>query len=235
MTIEDAFIMQRARQLYWQGYPPAEIARLMGINPNTVLLPEKRDEWDTTPPIQRVTTSIDARLIQLTGKDKKTGGDFKEIDLLTRQLKSWITVRLRRSRRRRSAKAKLFQRRRSALRVNIIDSLHWHQKGWYENHHHRKLHDPEKPAGWGDVVFCPRGNRCARYPVTREIQASAQPDILSASRRQAYQFRSFICSAAEEVDVELKGGDMIQLFNGAELHFRYVCGDSAVLHRQPVF
>jgi hypothetical protein len=26
MAIEEAFIMQRARQLYWQGYPPAEIA-----------------------------------------------------------------------------------------------------------------------------------------------------------------------------------------------------------------
>jgi hypothetical protein len=25
MAIEEAFIMQRARQLYWQGYPPAEI------------------------------------------------------------------------------------------------------------------------------------------------------------------------------------------------------------------
>lgn len=87
MAIEEAFIMQRARQLYWQGYPPAEIARLMGINPNTVYSWKKRDEWDTTPPIQRVTTSIDARLIQLTTKDKKTGGDFKEIDLLTRQLK----------------------------------------------------------------------------------------------------------------------------------------------------
>ncbi|HHG7041962.1 TPA: helix-turn-helix domain-containing protein, partial [Klebsiella pneumoniae] len=79
MAIEEAFIMQRARQLYWQGYPPAEIARLMGINQNTVYSWKKRDEWDATPPIQRVTTSIDARLIQLTTKDKKTGGDFKEI------------------------------------------------------------------------------------------------------------------------------------------------------------
>ena len=70
MAIEEAFIMQRARQLYWQGYPPAEIARLMGINEHGVLM-EKRDEWDTTPPIQRVTTSIDARLIQLTTKDKR--------------------------------------------------------------------------------------------------------------------------------------------------------------------
>lgn len=36
MAIEEAFIMHRARQLYWQGYPPAEIARLMGINQNTI-------------------------------------------------------------------------------------------------------------------------------------------------------------------------------------------------------
>jgi uncharacterized protein YjcR len=47
MAIEEAFIMQRARQLYWQGYPPAEIARLMGINQNTVYSWKKRDEWDT--------------------------------------------------------------------------------------------------------------------------------------------------------------------------------------------
>lgn len=85
--IQDAFVRQRARQLYWQGYPPAEISRLMGINQNTIYAWKKRDGWDETPPVQRVTQSIDARLIQLTEKQDKTGGDFKEIDLLTRQLK----------------------------------------------------------------------------------------------------------------------------------------------------
>ncbi|EGM8927188.1 terminase [Escherichia coli] len=56
-------------------------------NPNTIYAWKKRDQWDETPPVQRVTQSIDARLIQLTEKQNKTGGDFKEIDLLTRQLK----------------------------------------------------------------------------------------------------------------------------------------------------
>ena len=59
--IQDAFVRQRARQLYWQGYPPAEISRLMGINPNTIYAWKKRDQWDETPPVQRVTQSIDAR------------------------------------------------------------------------------------------------------------------------------------------------------------------------------
>ncbi|EFJ7485146.1 helix-turn-helix domain-containing protein, partial [Escherichia coli] len=44
--IQDAFVRQRARQLYWQGYPPAEISRLMGINPNTIYAWKKRDQWD---------------------------------------------------------------------------------------------------------------------------------------------------------------------------------------------
>ena len=70
-----------------RGYPPAEISRLMGISQNTIYSWKKRDEWDDTPAIQRVTQSMDARLIQLTDKKEKTGGDFKEIDLLTRQLK----------------------------------------------------------------------------------------------------------------------------------------------------
>ena len=39
--IQDAFVRQRARQLYWQGYPPAEISRLMGNKPEHDLCVEK--------------------------------------------------------------------------------------------------------------------------------------------------------------------------------------------------
>lgn len=111
--IQDAFVRQRARQLYWQGYPPAEISRLMGINPNTIYAWKKRDQWDETPPVQRVTQSIDARLIQLTEKQNKTGGDFKEIDLLTRQLKNCMMAsRMRRPQERKAGrKLKIISRR----------------------------------------------------------------------------------------------------------------------------
>jgi hypothetical protein len=64
------------------------------------------------PPIQRVTTSIDARLIQLTGKDKKTGGDFKEIDLLTRQLKKLDNGTAATQPKKRSAKSKTISQSR---------------------------------------------------------------------------------------------------------------------------
>lgn len=126
--IQDAFVRQRARQLYWQGYPPAEISRLMGINPNTIYAWKKRDQWDETPPVQRVTQSIDARLIQLTEKQNKTGGDFKEIDLLTRQLKNCMMAsRMRRPQGRKAGRknSKIISRRNRLPHCGKKSSAGW--------------------------------------------------------------------------------------------------------------
>ncbi|MGP2846352.1 terminase large subunit domain-containing protein [Serratia marcescens] len=220
MTVQETFTRHRARQLYWQGYPPAEIARLMGINQNTVYAWKKRDEWDETPPIQRVTTSIDARLVQLTGKDKKSGGDFKEIDLLTRQLKKLDNGTPATQPKKKVRKKQNFfsESQIAQLRQNILGSLHWHQRGWYDNNHYRNraiLKSRQVGATW---YFAREALLRALSDDVKETYQRNQI-FLSASRRQAYQFRNFIRSAAAEVDVELKGGDMIQLFNGAELHF----------------
>ncbi|AGR58513.1 Phage terminase ATPase subunit [Salmonella bongori N268-08] len=44
-----------------------------------------------------------------------------------------------------------------ALREKIMGSLAWHQRGWYEQRHHRKPYDPEVPPDWRNLVFCTRG------------------------------------------------------------------------------
>ena len=218
--IQDAFVRQRAKQLYWQGYPPAEIARLMGINQNTIYAWKKRDEWDETPPVQRVSQSMDARLIQ---QKDKTGGDFKEIDLLTRQLKKLSDGQpagagTGKKPRKRKLKNHFTEEQVVALREKILDSLSWHQRGWYEQRHHRNrmiLKSRQIGATW---YFAREALLDAlRDDVTYPYQRNQI--FLSASRRQAHQFRGFIQKMAEEVDVELKGGDKIVLSNGAELHF----------------
>lgn len=221
--IQDAFVRQRAKQLYWQGYPPAEISRLMGINQNTIYAWKKRDEWDETPAIQRVSQSIDARLIQLTDKDAKTGGDFKEIDLLTRQLKKLSDGQPSPSvpgkkPRKRKLKNHFTEEQITALREKIMGSLAWHQHGWYEQRHHRNrmiLKSRQIGATWyfAREALLDALRDDVKYPYQRN------QIFLSASRRQAHQFRGFIQRVAEEVDVELKGGDKIVLSNGAELHF----------------
>ncbi|MCL8360410.1 helix-turn-helix domain-containing protein, partial [Escherichia coli] len=50
--IQDAFVRQRARQLYWQRYPPAEISRLMGIYPNTIYAWKQRETCDEQTLVQ---------------------------------------------------------------------------------------------------------------------------------------------------------------------------------------
>lgn len=221
--IQDAFVRQRAKQLYWQGYPPAEIARLMGINQNTIYSWKKRDEWDDTSPVQRVSQSMDARLIQLTDKKDKTGGDFKEIDLLSRQLKKLSDGQptgagTGQKTRKRKLKNHFTDEQRVALREKILDSLSWHQRGWYEQRHHRNrmiLKSRQIGATWyfAREALLDALRDDVKYPYQRN------QIFLSASRRQAHQFRGFIQKVAEEVDVELKGGDKIVLSNGAELHF----------------
>lgn len=221
--IQDAFVRQRAKQLYWQGYPPAEIARLMGINQNTIYSWKKRDEWDETPPVQRVSQSMDARLIQLTDKKDKTGGDFKEIDLLTRQLRKLsdgqqAETGAGKKLRKRKLKNHFTEEQIVALREKILDSLSWHQRGWYEQRHHRNrmiLKSRQIGATWyfAREALLDALRDDVKYPYQRN------QIFLSASRRQAHQFRGFIQRVAEEVDVELKGGDKIVLSNGAELHF----------------
>ncbi|ECI2262988.1 oxidoreductase [Salmonella enterica subsp. enterica] len=227
--IQDTFVRLRAKQLYWQGYPPAEIARLMGISQNTIYSWKKRDEWDETPPVARVTQSIDARLVQLTGKPDKTGGDFKEIDLLTRQLKKLSDgqpgdANGTKKPRKRKLKNHFTEEQITALREKVMGSLAVHQRDWYDAlavceaadcRNRMILKSRQIGATWyfAQEALLRALRDTVEYPYQRN------QIFLSASRRQAYQFKGVIQRLAEEVGVELKGGDKIVLSNGAELHF----------------
>ncbi len=99
-----------------------------------------------------------------------------------------------------------------------MDSLSSHQRKWYENRHHRNrmiLKSRQISATWyftrEALLDALRDD--VKYPYQRN------QIFLSASHRQAHQFKGFTQKVAEEVDVELKGGDKIVLCNSAEPHF----------------
>ncbi len=201
----------------------------MGINPNTIYAWKKRDQWDETPPVQRVTQSIDARLIQLTEKQNKTGGDFKEIDLLTRQLKKLHdgqpdVMAAGKKGRAKKLKNHFTPEQIAALREKIISRLEWHQRGWFDS-----LTLCREAGIRNRMILKSRQIGATWYFAQEALLMALRDDVaqpyqrnqifLSASRRQAFQFKSIIQKVAAEVDVELKGGDKIILSNGAELHF----------------
>ena len=77
---------RQAKFLYWTGWRVTDIADYLGEKERTVHSWKSRDEWDRADNVERIGGALEARLVQLILKDGKTSGDFKEIDLLHRQL-----------------------------------------------------------------------------------------------------------------------------------------------------
>ena len=72
-----------ARSLYWQGWKITAIGRHLGLKPATVHSWKQRENWDGGTPMQRVASSIEARLIQLVNLPNKSDGVYKEMRQLS--------------------------------------------------------------------------------------------------------------------------------------------------------
>ena len=81
-----------ARAMYWRGYKMHHIAKLVGEKYATVYSWKRRDKWEEVAPFSRIEQALDARLQLLISKPHKTGGDYKEIDMLGRQIERMARV-----------------------------------------------------------------------------------------------------------------------------------------------
>ncbi|MCD9124021.1 terminase ATPase subunit family protein [Cupriavidus sp. UGS-1] len=218
-----------ARSLYWQGWRVSSIARHLGIKRETVESWKQRDGWDRATPLERVEGTIEARMIRLVCKDKKDGADYKEIDLLGRQMEriARITkygetgkesdlnpnIAARNAGPKKKPKRNAFDDEQAEKIVQAFrDSLFDYQKVWYRNGDSRTrniLKSRQIGATW---YF-------AREALVDAIETGRNQIFLSASRAQANVFRQYITQFAHEAaDVEL-AGEHIELANGATLYF----------------
>jgi uncharacterized protein YjcR len=226
---DPAAMRDAARSLYWQGWRISSIAKHLKIKRSTVASWKERDKWHLSTAIDRVEGTIEARMVQLVGKEVKTGSDFKEIDLLTRSL-----VQMSRKRRydgggneadlnpnldKRNAGPKkkptrndFSEEQQSQLLDAFRDSLFDYQKVWYRNGHERTrviLKSRQIGATW---YF-------AREALADALATGRNQIFLSASKAQAHVFKQYIVQFAKEAaGVELSG-DPIVLPNGAHLYF----------------
>lgn len=217
-----------SRSLYWQGWTVTSISEHLGIPRTTVDSWRQRDKWDEAPAITRVETSLEARLVQLIAKEVKTGSDYKEIDLLGRQMERLARVRryeapggnetdlnpniANRSAGRRGEKNHFTEEQIERLKTAFLDSLFEYQTGWWNNRNNRTrsiLKSRQIGATW---YF-------AREALLDAVLTGSNEIFLSASKAQAQVFKQYIVQFAKEAaDVELKG-DPIILSNGAHLYF----------------
>lgn len=221
---------KRARSLYWQGYKIAWIAGQIGENPSTVHSWKRRDKWDETSPLDRCEDAIEARLIRLVAKDHKSGTDFKEIDLLGRQLERTARVRKyshggneadlnpkvanrNKGPRKQPTKNDFSDEQQQRLREAFIDSLFDYQKTWHQAGLQERIRNLLKSRQIGATWYF------AREALDDAMTTARNQIFLSASKAQAHVFKQYIVQFAKDAaDIELRG-DPIILPNDAALYF----------------
>lgn len=219
-----------ARALYWMGWQVTDIAEHLGEPRTTVQSWKDRDGWDDAPVIERMETATEARYVALVLKEKKTGSDYKEIDLLGRQVERFARVRRYEAPgghegdlnpaiearnagpKRRSKRNEFTEEQAAQLRQRFLDSLYGYQRRWYNAGSERTrmiLKSRQIGATW---YF-------AREALLDAVETGRNQIFLSASKAQAHIFKQYIRQfALETCDVDLKG-DPIVLPNGAHLYF----------------
>lgn len=219
--IADLDVRRRARTLYWQGWRVSSVVRELGLKAATVHSWKRRDAWDSFTPIDRVEETLEQRLQVLICKEVKEGRDYKEIDLLARQIERLARVRRyqqpgghegdlnpkvgarndgpRAARRQNYFSAEDIDK----LRVNLEAGLFDYQKTWYRERNQRTrmiLKSRQIGATW---YF-------AREALIDALETGRNQIFLSASKAQAHIFKLYIKSWVFEVcGIDLKGDPMV--------------------------
>jgi len=223
-------VRRAARSLYFQGWGVSAIAEHLGQKRPTVEAWKQRDAWDDASPMERVEDQLEARMCQLIAKEQKTGGDFKEIDLLGRQVERLARVRryqqpgghegdLNPEVANRNAGPKKKARRnevndeqRQQLLARFNESLFDYQRTWRDAGGQRTRAILKSRQIGATFYF-------AREAFVDAVETGRNQIFLSASKAQAHVFKQYIVQFAREAaDVDLTG-DPIVLGNGAHLYF----------------
>ena len=215
--------------LFFQGYPLRAIAELLQTPEGTVSTWKKRDGWDDIKPIDRVDFAIEARMCQLIAKEVKSGGDFKEIDLLGRQLERIARVnKYSNGGNEADLNPKVANRNKGPKKAperNVVEpeqqerlierfesTMFGYQRTWYEAGKLHRIRDLLKSRQIGATYFF------AFEAFIDALVTGRNQIFLSASKAQAHVFKQYIIQFAKDEGVELKG-DPLVLPNGAHLYF----------------
>ncbi len=212
---------RQARSLYWRGWGISQIADELGLKRPTVEAWKQRKKWDEAPSLSKIEDALECRLNTLIAKDGKTGGDFKEIDLLMRAVVAGARVRRfeapgghegdlnekvanRNAGERKAGKPKnhFTTEQVEQLEQLFHDELFGYQEDWWGAKDQRTrmiLKSRQIGATW---YF-------AREALLDALRGGGNQIFLSASKNQAHIFRNYIVQFAARVGVKLQGDPIV--------------------------
>lgn len=212
-----------ARSLYWRGWSITQIAAELGLAYTTVASWKTRHGWDKASAIERAEEGTLERYLQLVAKEQKTGGDYKEIDLLGRQFERFDRRRKyqnggneadlnpERANGAKAANAKKEQAKNlitpdmlAQLRADMETGLYGHQRAWLLTTTHLRTRMILKSRQIGATWYF------ARERLLVALETGKNQIFISASRAQANIFRNYIVQWVQKVcGITLKGDPIV--------------------------
>ena len=236
-------LRREARARYWAGYPMTTIAEVLGVARTTLNSWAKAEKWSAAGPVDRSLGTTEARLCFLTMKEQKTGGDYKEIDLLARVMERLgrpfgagggtgllgpdgsplvpddvgrlpaAGAERRRARPTRKAEKNHFEPEHVQQLAEAFRDGCFGYQTRWADHLQERVRLILKSRQIGATWYF------AREALVDLLQSARTQVFLSASRAQAYQFRNYQRNFVREVlDMDLEG-DPIVFSNGAREFF----------------
>ncbi|MFC6478271.1 terminase large subunit domain-containing protein, partial [Pseudomonas asuensis] len=212
---------RQAKFLYWMGWRISEIAETTDEKEKTLHSWKTRDEWDRADNVERIGGALEARLVQLILKEAKTGGDFKEIDLLHRQLERQARIQrfkgggteteLNPNLAKRNEGPKKQPKKNDFSEEDIeklteafVDGCFDYQKDWYRTMNQRTRMILKSRQIGATFYF-------AREALIDALVSGRNQIFLSASKAQAHQFKNYMQAFVNEVLGRQLTGDPIVL------------------------
>ncbi|HDS5112914.1 terminase ATPase subunit family protein [Klebsiella variicola] len=237
---------RQAALLYWQGFSVPQIADMLQTKRPTVQSWKQRDHWEETAPLNRVESTLEARLIQLYAKPSLTPHDFKVADFLARQMERFARINRygqtgneadlnpRVANRNKGERKKPTKNFFSDEAVEKLEEIFFAESFEYQLRWHRaglehRIRDILKSRQIGATFYF------SREALLHALKTGHNQIFLSASKTQAYVFREYIIQFARRVDVELTGDPIVIGNNGAKLIFLGTNSNTAQSHNGDLY
>ena len=237
---------RQAALLYWQGFSVPQIADMLQTKRPTVQSWKQRDHWEETAPLNRVESTLEARLIQLYAKPSLTPHDFKVADFLARQMERFARINRygqtgneadlnpRVANRNKGERKKPTKNFFSDEAIEKLEEIFFAESFEYQLRWHRaglehRIRDILKSRQIGATFYF------SREALLHALKTGHNQIFLSASKTQAYVFREYIIQFARRVDVELTGDPIVIGNNGAKLIFLGTNSNTAQSHNGDLY
>lgn len=204
---------EKARIMFLQGHTVPEIADALKIERRTLYLWAKSEDWDKAANKDDVFFSIKKRIALLLERENKTDPEQKELELLLAYILKFADARKPQKESRESGE----KRGRKTGRNDFTDIdekelLEKFTKGLFQyqlemwSHRDEQIRNILKARQIGMTWYF------AREAFTDALLRGHSKMFISASQKQAFQFRKYIRRFAKEwFGVDLKGKDQIVL------------------------